>query len=76
MEIQGRLYRGVVVLEGELPVPEGTMVTVVCDLAPLEKTPESHRRVQLPLVPSREPGVLRLTNERVAEILDEDDLPA
>lgn len=76
MEIQGRLYRGVVVLEGELPVPEGTLVTVVCDLAPTEKTPGSRDRVQLPLVRSREPGVLRLTNERVAEILEEDDLPA
>jgi len=76
MEIQGRLHNGVVVLEGDLPLPEGTMVTVSYPAAPPAESPETHRRVQLPLVRSDRPGSRRLTAERVAELLEDDDVSA
>ena len=34
MEIRGRVHNGVVVLEGELPLPEGTEVIVSSGAAP------------------------------------------
>jgi hypothetical protein len=76
MEVQGRVQNGVVVVEGELPLPEGTMVTVSFRGTPAAKTPETRRRVRLPLVPSDRPGSLPLTAERIAEILEDEDVPA
>jgi hypothetical protein len=34
MEIRGRVHNGVVVLEGELPLPEGAAVTVTYPAPP------------------------------------------
>lgn len=76
MHIPGRVKNGVVVLEGGWALPEGTEVTVSCALAPPAKTARRKRRVQLPLVSSKRPGSVRLTAERIAEILEEDDLSA
>jgi hypothetical protein len=76
MEIRGRIHNGVVVLEGELSLPEGTMATVSYPVAPSTQPPEVRRRVQLPLVRSDHPGSLRLTAERVAELLEDDDVCA
>jgi hypothetical protein len=76
MVIQGRVHNGVIILEGGLTLPEGMQVTISCPAAPIADRASPKRRVQLPLVPSRRPGTLNLTAERVAEILDEDDFPA
>ncbi len=76
MEIRGRIRNGVVVLEGEPSLPEGTMVTVRSPDAPSTEPPENHRRVALPMVRSDRPGHRRLTAERVAGLLDEDDRSA
>jgi hypothetical protein len=76
MEVKGRVYKGVVVLDSELPVPDGTMVIVSYHAAPAEKPPQPGRRIQLPLVGSRRPGSLPLTAERVAELLEEEDVPS
>jgi hypothetical protein len=73
MQIQGRVHNGVVVREGEVPMPEGTPVTFSCAEALSANMPEKHRRVQLPLVRTDLPGSGRLTAERVAELLEEDD---
>ena len=51
-------------------------VTVSCPQAPGVEPVRRKRRVVLPLVPSKHPGTLRLTAERVAELLEEDDLSA
>lgn len=69
MEIPGRIHNGVVVLEGALTLPEGAAVTV--RYMPPAATPG--KRVSFPLVHSAQPGSVRLTNERIAEILDEED---
>lgn len=75
MNIPGRVKNGVVVLEDGRILPEGSAVTVSC---PDELHPPSNgrkRRVSLPLVPSDRPGSVSLTAERVAELLDEADVP-
>jgi hypothetical protein len=76
MEIRGRVCNGVVVLEGELPLPEGTLVTVSYPAPQPPESPGTRRRVQFPLVPSDSPGSRRLTAERVAELLEDDDISA
>lgn len=74
MEILGRVHNGVVVPEGELALPEGTLVSVVHPVLPIPESYGSQQRVKLPLVPSDHPGSARLTAERVAELLDDEDV--
>lgn len=75
MEILGRVHNGVVVLEGAPTLPEGTVVTVSCEVAPKKRMVES-KRIEFPLVRSNHPGSLQLTAERVAEFLEEEDVSA
>ena len=65
MEIRGRVHNGVVVLEGELPLPEGTEVIVSSGAAP-EIKPVGEQRIEFPFVRSKHPGSLRLTGQRIA----------
>jgi hypothetical protein len=74
MEIRGRIRNGVVVLEGGTVLPEGAAVTVSCDLAPASHKPRKKKSVQLPLVDSDPPGTFELTNQRIAEVLQEEDV--
>jgi hypothetical protein len=76
MEIQGRVHHGVVVLEGEPELPEGMVVTVSFPDPPPTEPPAPRRRVSLPLVPSDRPGSLQLTADRIAELLEDDDVSA
>jgi hypothetical protein len=76
MEIQGRVHNGVVIPERELLLPEGTLVTVVYPIALETKPPDCGRRVRLPLVRSDHPGSRELEADRVAELLDDDDVPS
>ncbi len=73
MVIPGRVHNGVVVLEGEVSLPEGAEVVVSCGRAPSAQPTTPGQRVEFPLVHSEHPGTLNLTNERIAEILDEED---
>jgi hypothetical protein len=76
MELQGRVHNGVVVLEDELPWPEGTPVTVLYRGAPTSAAPAARGPVRLPLVRSDRPGSRPLTAGRVAAILDDEDVPS
>ena len=76
MEIQGRVHNGVVVPAQELSLPEGTLVTVVYPDSSETKPPDSGRRVRLPLVRSDRPGSRELDADRVAKLLDDDDVPS
>jgi hypothetical protein len=73
MELFGCIQNGVVVLDAGTSIPEGTRVTV---------SPVSPRAVivmkpgELPVVLGGEPGSVHLTNERINEILEEEDLAA
>lgn len=71
MTIPGRVQNGVVVLEGNSALPEGAVV-VVSYTAPLKK-PEHTSRIEVPLVRTGEPGTVHLTNQQIAEILDDED---
>ena len=73
MTIKGHVRRGVVVLEGGVTLPEGTPVTVSCDVTAEAKRPAG-TPVQFPLVHSKQPGTLRLTGQKVAELLEEEDV--
>ena len=64
---------GVVVLEGSGTLPEGTPVSVVPRASPVIRVAKDQRRVVLPLFPSDYPGSIDLTNDRIAEILNEQD---
>lgn len=74
MEIRRRVHNGVVVLEGELPLPEGAAVAVSFPCSLPAGPPESRGRVTLPLVRSDRPGSRRLTAEQIAEIPEDDDV--
>ena len=71
MELVGHVRNGVIVLEGDPKLPEGIAVIVVLR-APAAAA--GGKRVQFPLVRSALPGSVILTNERIAEILDEEDI--
>lgn len=72
MELNGFVQNGVIVLTGGASLPEGTPVTVSCGVD-ATTTPVGERKyIVFPLVDSDTPGVL--TNERIAEILEEEDL--
>lgn len=73
MVINGRVQQGVIVLEGNPLLPEGTPVVVTVGLP---SHASSKQEVKLPLVRSDRPGELNLTNDRVAEILDAEDVDA
>jgi hypothetical protein len=72
--IPGRVRKGVVVLEKGATLPEGAAVTVVPSKTPVIRVAPRQRRVAFPLVPSSKPGSIRLTGERIAEILLEQDV--
>lgn len=74
MEIAGRVQNGVVVLEGAPALPEGASVTVFY-AGPVASEPESKKgRIEVPRVRTGQPGTVNLTGERIAEILDEEDV--
>lgn len=74
IELPGHVENGVVVLEGGASLPEGTQVRVryagklTIHVSPIRKP------VELPLIKTGEPGSLDLTNDRIAEILAEEEI--
>jgi hypothetical protein len=84
MVIPGKVENGVVVIGGDLSLPEGAEVSVmyppvrnVAGETHTGQAPQAQlRRVQLPLVRSNAPGTRRLTAEDIAELLDQEDVSA
>jgi hypothetical protein len=74
MELQGIVQNGVVVLTAGVTLPEGTPVTVTCEVKPVPQPAAGKKRVQLPLVRTGKPGSMNLNNERIAEIFDDEDV--
>ena len=73
MVLHGRFENGVVVLNDGISLPNGSEVTVIVpssNPAAIKTGP----RIQLPLVPSENPGSLKLSADDVAEFLNRDDL--
>lgn len=76
MEISGTVENGVVVLDGSVLPPEGANVVVIYRTKPVIRLAKNQKRVEFPLFPSSEPGTLDLTSERIAEILDDEEIEA
>lgn len=73
MELLGHIQNGVVVLAGGSALPEGAVVTVTYRGSPTKDATERRTRIQVPIVHTGRPGTILLTNERIAEILDDED---
>jgi hypothetical protein len=73
MQVTGKVHNGVVVLDDPASLPEGACVRVVFPVPPSAALKSEKRRIQLPLVHCDRPGTLHLTNEQIAEILDDED---
>jgi hypothetical protein len=73
MEITGYVHNGVIVLEDGVSLPEGAGVTVVYSELSARPQPAGQTRVSFPLVRSAQPGSVDLTDDRIAEILDDED---
>ena len=76
MVISGRVKNGVIVLQDNSSLPEGAMVTVTYPATMNAPSPKKKLRIEIPLVRTGETGSAKLTGERIAEIMDEDDVPA
>ncbi len=76
MIIQGHVQNGVVVFDEAVTLPEGAAVTVTLRTTTVIHVSPIRQRVQLPLVKSDQPGTLDLTNDRIAEILEAEDIEA
>lgn len=74
MSIQGTVRNGVVVLESGAKLPEGTRVSISTEAAACARGTIVKAPGQLPIVQGGKPGSLALTNERIAEILDDEDM--
>jgi hypothetical protein len=75
MEIPGRVQNGVFVFDSGTLLPEGAAVAIVFPSSqPTPTTGEPKHRIQLPLVHCHEAGSIELTNARIAELLDDEDL--
>ena len=73
MKTLGVVHNGVIEIEGGVPFPEGTRIRVSIEPESSEST--TPYRVRFPLVYSQTPGQLHLTNEMIAEALDDDEIP-
>ena len=68
--IRGHVKNGIVVLEDGKSLPEGTEVIISC----LDDDAKNQgKRVEFPLVHSPHPASVDLTNQRIGEILDDED---
>ena len=80
MEILGHIQNGVVVFDGKPNLPEGTAVTVLIPaLAPPVAPPFPETEIvrepgKPPYVHGGLPGTWALSNERIAQILEEEDI--
>lgn len=72
MEIQGVVQKGVVVLEASITLPEGAAKIVTYRTAPVIRVSQHPIPVVLPIFDSDQPGTIDLTNDRIAEILDQE----
>lgn len=75
MSVPGRVENGVIVLQAGVQLPEGAEVVVSFSSAPTIHQSPVQKRVELPLVRTGKPGTVCLSNDQIAEILNEQDSP-
>lgn len=71
MVMHGHIHGSIVVLDANPGLPDNTAVTVVAERVADKK---NRTRVKLPIFACGEPGSVHLDNERIAEILDGEDV--
>jgi hypothetical protein len=74
MELFGYIQNGVVVLDEGTAFPEGTRVSVSAVPPPPSNPEIAMKPGELPVVMGGVPGSIHLTNERINEILEEEDV--
>ena len=74
MKIPATVRNGKVVLDTDVQLPEGARVIVEVGLNPNGARPVAE--VQFPLVRSKFPGSLNLSNQQIAELMDDEDISA
>ncbi|MEQ1903855.1 MAG: hypothetical protein ABL888_06700 [Pirellulaceae bacterium] len=75
MEIEGIVQDGVVVLPAGVSLVDGTVVVVRCPESDAPSNLRPRKRVQLPLVSPRNPDSIHLTNDMIAEFLNDTEIP-
>ncbi len=73
MNIPGRVQNGVVILEGPMTLPEGAAVYVTSQSKPSIRLAKRQTPVILPIFDYDGSPDIELTNERIGEILDQED---
>jgi hypothetical protein len=73
MEFRGHVRNGVIVRDGNPHLPDGAAVTVHYPGSAAAGPAVGKKRIQVPLVRTGRPGSVSLSNERIGEILDEED---
>ena len=76
MEFSGRVQNGVVVLDGEASLPDGASVIVTYRPSPVIRFAKNPVPIVLPIFDSGEPGTIDLSNDRIAELLEQEDAPS
>ncbi len=66
MVTMGVVHNGLIVIDGGIPLPEGTRIRVSIEPEASTSRSASHQ-IEFPLVHSKTPGQLHLTNEMIAE---------
>ena len=74
MDIQGVVQNGVVVLPPDVTLADGTVVVLHCSQDQVPVEPRPRKRAQFPLVHSKNPGTLHLTNDMIAEFLNDTEI--
>ncbi len=75
MEFEGVVKNGVVVLPPDVKLAEGTVVVVQVAEEQVTAEPRPRKRIQFPLVPSTNLGSVHLTNDMIAEFLNDTEIP-
>lgn len=71
--LPGHVENGVIVLDDGARLPEGTPVEVSCRAVPKVHVAAVRKPVELPIFPHDGPPDIELTNDQIAEILDQED---
>lgn len=76
MDIRGHIRNGVVVLDGNPNLPEGAavIVSIPATVPPSPATEIVRSPGKLPYVHGGNPGTWNLTNERIGQVLEEEDI--
>lgn len=75
MEIQCVVQNGVVVLPPDVNLADGTVVVLHCSQEQVPVEPRPRKRAQFPLVPPKNPGLIYLNNDMIAEYLNDTEIP-